>query len=328
MPTRPKGQRPSLGGVGGSIGIVAFLLAAIVPMQLVWRTAPWLFLLTTGGVYAAAFFGPDWNHAHRWISIGGYSFQPVDFARLALILATARAITIALEEPRRWFLHLFLCLGPAGVLAFGLFQQPDKGNALLVTLLAVGMVAVSGVAFWSLIACALGMVPVLAAALLADKYSRDRIDGFFGDHPFQVRQSLQAFEHGGLVGEGIGGGWHKMGHVPEAQNDFVFAIVGEELGFLGSVAVLAAFTLFGVVCFRLALKMQDPFHRYVVLGCSVAICAQALINMLVTTGAAPAKGIDLPFVSSGGTNLMASFGAVGLIGNAARADRVGEFAER
>jgi cell division protein FtsW len=117
----------------------------------------------------------------------------------------------------------------------------------------------------------------------------------------------------------------KMGYVPEAHNDFVFAIIGEELGYVGSLAVLAAYTLFGYVCYRLVCKVRDPFLRYVVCGYALMICMQAAANLLVVSGWAPAKGIDLPFVSTGGTSLMFCLGAVGLIGNAARTDRAGTF---
>ena len=120
---------------------------------------------------------------------------------------------------------------------------------------------------------------------------------------------------------GLGAGWMKMGFVPEAHNDFVFAIIGEELGFIGLILVLGLYCLIGYVGLRLVLQIRDPFCRFIVLGCTMAVCIQAFINMLVTTGMVPAKGIDLPMVSSGGTNLMASLGAIGLIGNAARTDR-------
>jgi cell division protein FtsW len=136
----------------------------------------------------------------------------------------------------------------------------------------------------------------------------------------QVWQSLIAISSGGLLGVGLGNGWMKMGFVPESGNDFVFAIIGEELGFAGSLLVLGLYAAIGVVGVRLVMQMQDPFCRMVVFGLSFALCAQAAINLLVVTGLAPAKGIDLPFLSSGGTSLVFSLGAIGLIGNAARSD--------
>ena len=114
----------------------------------------------------------------------------------------------------------------------------------------------------------------------------------------------------------------KMGYVPEAGNDFVFAVIGEELGLMGSVIVLSLYVTVGLAGVRLVLRMRDPFARMLVFGFTFALCTQAAINLLVTTGMAPAKGIDLPFLSSGGTNLLFSLAAIGIIGNAARTDLV------
>jgi cell division protein FtsW len=203
-----------------------------------------------------------------------------------------------------------------------LLLQPDNGNALLCVALAVAMGLAAGVRIRWLALAAAPVVPVLLMAVTRHGYAMERISRWISEEPhYQVRQSLLAIQRGGATGEGIGAGWRKMDFVPEAQNDFIFAIIGEELGFLGSLLVIASFTLIGIVGCRLVLQLRDPFHRYVVFGCTVAICAQALINLLVATGMAPAKGIDLPFVGAGGTNLVASLGAVGLIGNAARSDR-------
>ena len=112
-----------------------------------------------------------------------------------------------------------------------------------------------------------------------------------------------------------------MGFVAEAQNDFVFAVIAEELGFLGSILVLFLYTVIGVVGYRLSCTIRDPFLRYLAFGFALLLCMQAAINLLVVTGWAPAKGIDLPFVSSGGTSLVFCLAAVGMIGSAARADR-------
>ena len=117
----------------------------------------------------------------------------------------------------------------------------------------------------------------------------------------------------------------KMNYVPEAHNDFVFAIIAEEFGFLGTLFVLGAYSAFGYLCYRLVVQVRDPFLRYAVCGYALMICLQASVNLLVVSGLAPAKGIDLPFVSTGGTSLLICLAAVGLIGNAVRTDRAGTF---
>jgi len=136
----------------------------------------------------------------------------------------------------------------------------------------------------------------------------------------QVGQSLVAIASGGPFGRGLGEGWMKMGFVPEAENDFVFAVVAEELGFVGSLLVLSLYTVLGVMCYRLVCRIGDPFLRLLVCGFALMLLMQASVNLLVVSGWAPAKGIDLPFVSTGGTSLFFCLCAVGLIGNAARTD--------
>ena len=302
-------------------GIVLFIACAAVPLEFVRRKAIGLFVLTTGAVFAAALFGPEWNGAQRWISIGGRSVQPVDFARIGLVLITAAMIARAGDRIGEFRRGLVCVLAPTLLLTAGLFLQPDNGNGLLCIALGVAMALSAGVALrWMGLLAALGL-PLLPMIVAKHDYVLDRLTKFWHEEPiYQVRQSVTAIETGGLLGVGVGDSYRKLGYVPEAHNDFVFSIVGEELGFLGSASVVALYIVIGVVGCRLAMRTVDPFHRYIVFGCSVAICAQAAINLLVTTGLAPAKGIDLPFVSAGGTNLVASLGAIGLIGNAVRSD--------
>ncbi|MEY2982098.1 MAG: FtsW/RodA/SpoVE family cell cycle protein [Planctomycetota bacterium] len=300
-------------------GVVFFVVCAAVRMEWLEKAAPWLFGVATAMVFAAALFGPEWNGARRWIPIAGRSFQPVDFARLALIVVTALRIAQAGERLGELRGGLIRVMFPALLLTAGLFLQPDNGNALLSIVVCTLMACAGGVALRWLIAAACIAIPSAFLIITQHDYVRTRIERFVNeDPPYQVRQSLIAIENGGAFGQGVGDGWRKLGYVPEPHNDFVFAIVGEELGFVGAASVVLLYLLLGFVGWRLVSRIQDPFRRYVVFGCSIAICIQAAANLMVTTGLAPAKGIDLPFVSAGGTNLVASLGAVGLIGNAAR----------
>jgi cell division protein FtsW len=302
-------------------GLVLLLVTASLPLDLLRRRSLLLFGAGAAAVFAAAFLGPDWNGARRWLSIGGVSFQPIEFARLAMIVFTAALLGHAGDRVHQFRRGLLATMLPAVVLAVGLMLQPDHGNALLCLTLAVGIGLVAGVRTRWFVIGALPLIPLIAFLVASRGYAAGRITSFLSSTPgYQVSQSLLAIQTGGMTGHGIGAGWMKLGFVPEAQSDFVFAIVGEELGFIGAFGVLACFAVICFVGCRLVMQVRDPFCRYVICGCAMAITAQALVNMLVTTGMAPAKGIDLPFVSSGGTNLMTSLGAVGLIGNAARHD--------
>lgn len=310
-------------------GIVAFFVAATVPMALIRRAALPLFVVAAAVCAAVPLLVGEVKGAHRWIKFGGFQFQPVEPARFFLILAVAwllaRAGT-AVGTLRQGFLP---AMGCAGLLAGALLLQPDHGNALIVLALASVLALVAGVRFLHFLP--LGVAALAAFAWFASRhdYVRGRVENFLAPTAdSQVGLGLIAIGSGGPLGRGLGQGWMKMDYVPEAHNDFVFAIIGEEFGYAGSLFVLAAFTLFGFVACRLVCKLRDPFLRYVVCGYALMICMQAAANLLVVSGWAPAKGIDLPFVSTGGTSLMFCLAAVGLIGNAVRTDVAGTFSTR
>ncbi|MBX3462372.1 MAG: cell division protein FtsW [Planctomycetes bacterium] len=306
--------------------LVAFLLAALLPMSFVRRAAMPAFLCATAACCLVPLVGTEINGAHRWVRIGTIQFQPVEPARFFLVLAISWLMARAGHGVSSFRTGFLPAMGCALLLAGALLLQPDHGNALLVLALASWLAIVAGVRFLHFlpfVVLGLGAFAFLAAR---HAYVRDRLTGFLATRAdSQVGLGLIAVGSGGLFGRGLGQGWMKMNYVPEAHNDFVFAIVAEELGFMGSLFVLAAFTTFGFVCYRLAMKMRDPFLRYVVCGYAVMVCMQAAVNLLVVSGWAPAKGIDLPFVSTGGTSLMFCLAAVGLIGNAARTDQAGVF---
>ena len=310
-----KGQGAKL-----AVGLVAFLVMAMLPLRFLWRFAAPAFWVATGLVYAAAFFGVTVNGARRWIQFTGMQFQPVDVARLCVVVYVARLIVEAGDEIRDLRVGALRIMTPPLVLATGLLLQPDNGNAVFVLALCSLIAVVAGVRLrhFALVAIP-GLLGVIIVAT-QKTYVLDRLDFLDPERGSQVWQSLVAIASGGLVGQGLGNGWMKMGFVPEAQNDFIFAIIGEELGLLGSFLVLGLYTTIGVMGLRLVFGCRDRFLRSIVFGLIVAICMQATINLLVVTGMAPPKGIDLPFLSSGGTSLVAYLAAVGLIGNAVRAD--------
>ena len=304
------------------VGVVAFLTAALVPMSLVRRAAIPAFLIATACCAIVPFLGMETKGASRWIRIAGYQFQPVEPARFFMVIAVAWMLAKAgtgLRSFRRGFLP---AVGCAGLLAGALLLQPDHGNALIVLALASCLALVAGVRFVHFVPFALGGLALFAFAAARHDYVRGRLTDFLQTRPdSQVGLGLIAVGSGGVTGRGLGQGWMKMDFVPEAHNDFVFAIVAEEFGFMGSLFVLTAFTVFGYVAYRIICKVKDPFLRYLVCGYALMVCMQAAANLLVVSGWAPAKGIDLPFVSTGGTSLMFCLAAVGLIGNAARTDR-------
>lgn len=307
-------------------GMVAFMVAALTPMRLICRAAIPVFLCTVVSCLLPHVLNGSSHGAARWIHVGSQQFQPVEPARFFLVLSVSWLLARAgsgLSSFRRGFLP---AVGCALLLALALATQPDNGNAFLAVFLASCIALVAGVRFIHFMpfaAAALGLIVFLATQ---HGYVRRRIEDLFQITPdSQVGLGLIAVGSGGAFGRGLGQGWMKMNYVPEAHNDFVFAIIAEEFGYVGSLFVLGSYTIFGYVCYRLVRKVQDPFLRYVVCGYALMVCLQAAVNLLVVSGWAPAKGIDLPFVSTGGTSLVFCLAAVGLIGNAVRADRTGSF---
>lgn len=315
-------------GIKLLVGVVAFLVAALVPMTLVRRAAVPLFLAATACCLLVPLVGTEVKGACRWVRIGTYTFQPVEPARFFMVIAVSWLLARAGRGVKSFRAGFLPAIGCALLLAGALAAQPDHGNALLVLVLASCLALVAGVRFLHFVPFAVAGIAALALVATRHDYVRGRITEFLQTRPdSQVGLGLIAVGSGGVLGRGLGQGWMKMDFVPEAHNDFVFAIVAEELGYVGSLFVLGAFTAFGVVAYRLVGKVRDPFLRYVVCGYALMVCMQAAANLLVVSGWAPAKGIDLPFVSTGGTSLMFCLAAVGLIGNAARTDRAGGFSD-
>ena len=307
-------------------GLIAFMISALTPLRVIRRFAIPLFLCAVVGCLLPHVLGRGVKGAARWIEVGSQQFQPVEPARFFLVLAVswllARAGT-GVSSFRRGFLP---AIGCAMLLALALATQPDNGNALLAVMLASCLALVAGVRFMHFAPFAAAGLAIMVWLATQHDYVRRRIEDLFQTTPdSQVGLGLIAVGSGGAFGRGLGQGWMKMNYVPEAHNDFVFAIIAEEFGYLGSLFVLGSYTIFGYVCYRLVRQVRDPFLRYVVCGYALMVCMQAAVNLLVVSGWAPAKGIDLPFVSTGGTSLVFCLAAVGLIGNAVRTDRTGSF---
>lgn len=305
-------------------GLVAFLLAALTPMRVLRRLAVPAFAVATLACLLPH-LTPDVKGASRWIRIGGFQLQPVEPARICLVLCLASLLARAGTGVSRFRTGFVPAMGCTVALAGVLALQPDNGNAVIVIVLASCLALIAGVRMRYFLSFGAVAMAGLAAMALRHDYVQKRLTDFLHTKPqSQVGLGLIAVGSGGALGRGLGQGWMKMSYVPEAHNDFVFAIIAEEFGYLGSLFVLVAFSVFGFVCYRLICKVRDPFLRYVICGYALMICMQAAMNLLVVSGWAPAKGIDLPFVSTGGTSLMFCLAAVGLIGNAARTDRSGE----
>ena len=289
--------------------------------------APALVLTALGLCLAVLAISPPVNGARRWIDLGPASFQPSELAKLAL--AVWLATYLARKPVPRTLGELWRPIGMlTGLFSLLLMLEPDLGTTIALVLMVTGTLVVAGVpirvlAMAGALAGALG-----AAAIWIEPYRRARMLSFLDPWDdaqgtgFQTVQAMIGMGSGGLTGEGLGQGVQKIFYLPEAHTDMIFAIVGEELGLIGSTFVIAAFGLFAYAGFRVALRCRDPFGKRLAAGLTSLVCGQAAVNLAAVLGVAPLTGIPLPFVSYGGSSLVVLLAGVGILLNIAVNDRV------
>jgi cell division protein FtsW len=261
------------------------------------------------------------NGTQRWIRVGGVSFQPVELAKLALVVYLAAFLARrrgALDDFRTGTLPPLLV---AGALAGLVLLQPDLGNCMTLIVLTFGLLYLAGSPIKHLAWVAAPALPLIAFVVWMAPYRMRRITAFmdpWGDprgSGFQIIQSWLALGNGGLLGQGIGGSKQKLFYLPEAHTDFIFSIVGEELGFVGAMAIVALFAVLIWRGLRIGLRAPDAFGTYLALGITVLLATQTLVNLGVVTGLLPTKGLPLPFISFGGSALLMTMLATGILLN-------------
>ena len=261
------------------------------------------------------------NGTRRWIRLGAVSFQPVELAKLALVFYLAAFVArrqAVLGEVRRGLVPPLLV---AGAFAGLVFVQPDLGNCLTLIALTFGLLYLAGAPVRHLLWALAPALPLLAVAIYAAPYRLRRMTAFWDPWSdprgsgFQIIQSWLAFGNGGLIGQGIGGSRQKLFYLPEAHTDFIFAVVGEELGFAGAALFVALFAVLIWRGLRIGLRTAEPFGAYLALGITLLIATQTLVNLGVVTGLLPTKGLPLPFVSFGGSALLMTMVSTGVLLN-------------
>jgi len=255
--------------------------------------------------------------ARRWLGAGPISFQPSEMAKLALVVYLATALSNWGERVRS-----ILCVTLA--LALLILIEPDMGTASLLIFTAFVMLFVAGARVEHLALVIFVMLPAVAITVGSSSYKRARILAFLDpwkdaqNTGFHIVQSLLALGSGGAIGLGLGASRQKFFYLPEQYTDFIFAIIGEELGLFGAICVVALFVIFAYRAIRIALGAPDRFGFFLAIGCTCIIIIQAFINIGVVTSSWPVTGVPLPFVSFGGTSLVVSMIASALIINVGR----------
>jgi len=261
------------------------------------------------------------NGTRRWISLPGFTLQPAELAKLAAVFFTAAI----LERRMHRVNDIKFALMPIGimvsVLAGLIVLQPDFGTSTALTGVVLAMVFSAGLSFRYLGAVVAVLVPLAGLAIWAEPYRVRRFLIFLDPESdplgagFQLRQSLIAVGSGGPFGRGFMDGVQKLFYIPEPHTDFIFAVISEELGLIGATAILACFVVIAVRGLRASMFAPDRFGSLLAVGLTAMIAAQAFVNLSVVIGLLPTKGIPLPFVSNGGSSMLVSLFAMGILLN-------------
>jgi len=310
-----------------AVGLVLFWIGLRVPLRFVRLASPFA-MLGCLGLLAAVLtpLGSRINGARSWFTLGSLgSFQPSEVAKFTLALWGAHVLVAKQHVLHRWR-HLLVPVVPVSLTMFALVMlQPDLGTTITMVIVLLALLWFAGAPV-ALFAMVLGgaAAGALALAGLAD-YRSDRIDAFLNPEmadpkgiAYQANQATFSLADGGWFGAGLGQGHAKWMYLPNAHNDFIFAIIGEELGLVGCLVVLGLFATLAYVGLRIAARNIDPWHRLIAATLTTWLVAQAAINIGYVVGLLPVTGLPLPLISSGGTSLVVTMLVFGLLANVAR----------
>lgn len=306
------------------IGLGMVLLIAGMRVDYHFYRRPWVIWSGLAIVVVAlivVFGSPKINEARRWITVRGFTMQPSEFAKLAAIFFTAALLERRMHRINEVKYALMPIGIVTGILTGLIVLQPDFGTSAALSGVVLVMVFTAGLSFKYMAAVVGVLVPVAAAVVYFEPYRLLRITSFLDPEAdprgagYQLLQSLLAVGSGGLFGRGLGEGVQKLGYIPEPHSDFIYAIIAEELGLVGVTVVLLCFCVIAIRGIRTATYAPDRYGALLATGLTAMIAGQALVNISVVIGLLPTKGIPLPFVSYGGSSMLASMIALGILLN-------------
>jgi len=305
-----------------AVGLLVGATAAFMPGRFWFRLAPFLFMICVCLLVLVLIpgVGTKVNGAQRWLRVGSYSFQPSELAKISLPLFLCYLMRNRRENLHHWFRGTVPLVVPIAIMIPLVMLQPDLGTSIF--LVAIGGMALflSGWPIRNFVLAVVCVVPALVSLVAMKPYQMRRITGFlaawsdFDQAPYQLKQSLVTLGAGGVSGVGLGRGWQKLSFLPEANTDFVFAVVGEELGLVGTMSLIALWMAIYISGLKVLAHLNKRSFAYVVsFTLLTQIVLQAALNVAVVTGMVPPKGISHPFVSYGGSNLVVTLLALGII---------------
>jgi len=308
------------------LGLLALLVLSHIDYT-IYKSPRFIYpaLCVTTFLLVLVFFIPGSHNTHRWIRFGDFfTFQPSEIAKPVLVLFLAWFLSTRLDKMNDWKNTLLRAAIIPVVLIALVERQPDLGTALVLAGVTAMMLILAGMEWKYLFIALAAALPALAYELLKVGFRRQRMLVFLSPDSdpqgagFHINQSLIAVGTGGLTGRGYMEGVQKLFFLPEAHTDFIYANIAEELGFIGAIAILILFVLFGWRGLRAAFRSPDPFARMVAFGITTTLVLQAFFNISVVVSLLPTKGIPLPLISSGGTSVFCTLASIGVLLNITR----------
>ncbi len=309
-----------------ALGLVTMLFMMTIKLQRLerWAKPILIFSVFLLVLVLIPLVGREAGGARRWFRFGPINFQPSDLAKLTIIIYMADLMARKKDCVKSFVYGYLPPVIVLGVVVGLILLEPDLGTAVAISMISMIILFVAGVKASHIFASFLASIPVLYALVLGAAYRRRRIMAFLNPWAdrrgtgFQIIQSFVALGSGGLFGVGLGQSKQKLFYLPASHTDFIFSIIGEELGFLGAASIVVLFMLFVWQGMKVAFKTEGSFEKYLSTGIVSLITLEAIINIGVTAGALPTKGLPLPFISYGGSGLIFHLMAVGLLLNAAK----------
>jgi cell division protein FtsW len=303
------------------IGFVLMILMMFFPYEILKRFAYPILILCLLSLIVVLIpgIGHRAGGSMRWLKIQSFSFQPSEFSKLGLVIFLAYLLTKKEEKIRSFSFGFLPTIFFSGFVIALVWREPDFGAALFLTVMVFLLLFVSGARLIYIVGAVLIAIPVVYYFLMNVGYRYRRLMSFIrpwedpSGNSFQIIQSFLSFGSGGLFGLGLGEGRQKLFFLPAPHTDFIFSIIGEELGLVGAMVVVLLFFIMALRGIHIGLSLEDRFGAYLALGITLMISLQAVINMGVVLGLLPTKGLTLPFISYGGTSLITNLIGVGIL---------------
>ncbi len=303
-------------------GLICFILTTKIPIKLIYKHTNKIFIICLILLIIVLIpgVGIQRNGSRSWIGIGDFSIQPAEFMKIGLIIFTSRFLS-SNEGIMRKNKYFYLYMVVIGFIFFLIMLQPDFGSGMILVASIVLMLFVGGIQIKNIIIGFSLAIAMVAIMILIAPYRMDRIESFLDPWQdplgsgFQIIQSLYAISPSNLFGYGLFNSKQKYYYLPEPQNDFIFAIICEELGIIGGLIVILLFAVLIYIGYKLSKSCKDLFASYLSFGFTSLLMVQVFINIAVVIGLIPVTGVTLPFISYGGSSLVISMFMMGIIVN-------------